>query len=357
MYGLRSLINVNNDTNIDALKYYEHRMSELIDENFNSESISTENSPSYHQYIVSLFNIIPAQYLSNNKNLLEKIKKAHQNTPWLADSKGVFFQIGDSEGNSKSSLDYKRIDADFYVDDMKCISKLFFESGYFISKVIDSKSKSHSEFIFYNTTGSYIHKHLDGNSFIFVYKDIELFADAGKHSYDYNEFNTYFRSLRAHNTVYPEGVSLKVDDLDLFNTRFLYNSFTNYYHLSSIVKYYEIFNHIREVSFFPNNKLLIKDKIDSNLDCDNVLNFLFGPEIKVVDLIYKGYILLQSGTTPLAKIILQKGFLSYEINVGLDNPYRGWMSKEYSKSQPVYFIEVIYPKSIEIINTEIILIK
>lgn len=356
IYGLRTLIYVDNDSNKEALVYCNRKFSELINASFNSEGVHTENSPFYHQYVTKLFRVIPTQLFADNEKLASIISDSTNFSAWLADENQQFFQIGDTESSSKKKLRLSKHTPDFNNKQIKTYSKIFFDSGYFVAKSFDDKGICKSEFVFYNTSDSIVHKHLDGNSFILRSNDLELFADAGKYTYDYGEFKKYFRSLNAHNCVYPENNDILLSELNLDETGFTSFEVNNHYQISSKVSYSDYFEHIRSLSYYPNSKIIIEDKIWNKNESNNILNFLFGIDIDIKNCSSEGYLLLGHKGVVIAKLIIPEGFISYKIHFGSNNPHKGWISKKYSTSDAVFGIEIIYPNKIKKLRTEITLL-
>lgn len=358
IYGLRTLIYVNNDSDSDseALAYCNRKFSELINTSFNSEGVHTENSPFYHQYVTKLFRVIPTQLFADNEKLASIITDSTNFSAWLADANQQFFQIGDTESSSKNKLRLNNYTSDFNIKQIKTYSKIFFDSGYFVAKSFDEKGICKSEFVFYNTSNSIVHKHLDGNSFILRCNDLELFADAGKYTYDYGEFKKYFRSLNAHNCVYPENNNILLSELNLEETSFTSFKIDGCYQISSKVSYSDYFEHIRNLAYYPNTKIVIEDEIKNKSESNNVLNFLFGIDIDVQDCGSEGHLLLGYKGIVIAKLAIPKDFISYRIHFGSKSPYKGWVSKKYSTSEAVFGIEIIYPNEIRKLKTEITLL-
>lgn len=356
IYGLRTLIYVNNDLDSEALTYCNRKFSELIDASFNDEGIHTENSPFYHQYVTKLFKVVPTQLFSDSEKLTAIISDSTHFSAWLADANQQFFQIGDTESSSKIKLLLSKYTPDFEDEQTKTYSKIFFNSGYFVAKSFNDKSLCQSELVFYNTSDSIVHKHLDGNSFIFRCNNVELFADAGKHTYDYGDFKKYFRSFNAHNCIYPENNDILLSELNLDRTGFTSFEVNGCYQISSKVSYGDYFEHVRKLSYYPNSKIIIEDEIQNKKESNNVLNFLFGIDIDIQDCCNDGYLLLGYKGVVMAKLTMPKDFISYKIHFGSKGPYKGWVSKKYSTSEAVFGIEIVYPNKIRKLKTEIVLL-
>ncbi|WP_367109624.1 heparinase II/III family protein [uncultured Psychrobacter sp.] len=356
IYGLRVLIYIDNDSDLAALAYCNKRFSELIDASFNNEKVHTENSPFYHQYVTKLFKVVPTQLFLNNEKLASIISDSTHFSAWLADVNQQFFQIGDTESSSKNKLHLSSYTPDFNNKQTKTYSKVFYDSGYFVAKSFDNKGLCRSEFVFYNTSDSIVHKHLDGNSFILRCNNVELFADAGKYTYDYGDFKKYFRSFNAHNCIYPENNDILLSELNLEKTSFTSFKIDDCYQISSKVSYSDYFEHIRNLSYYPNTKIVIEDEIQNKSESNNVLNFLFGIDIDVQDCCSEGYLLLGYRGIVMAKLAVPEDFISYKIYFGSKNPYKGWVSKKYSTSEAVFGIEITYPNKIKKLKTEITLL-
>ncbi len=355
IYGLRILLYVKNDTDKNSLDYCNKRFSELVDFSFNNEGIHTENSPFYHQYVIDLFRKVPRKFLRENKKISSIISDSIKFSAWLSDSNLHFFQIGDTEGYSRYSLMLDNIDIDFEINESKSISKIFFDSGYFTTKLYDKYDKCISELIFYNTSGSISHKHLDGNSFILIHNGIELFTDAGKYTYDHNKLRKYFLSFDAHNTVHLKDFEISLESLNLQKTGFQsFNKKQGVYKLNSLVSYDKYMEHEREITFKPTRSLEVVDRIYNN-EGSLVVNFLFGTDIEVIDLSYEGFIILEYKGRVVAKMSIQKDFISCKTHFGSEDPYKGWVSKQYSILKPTNSLQLVYSRNTNKVITQIVL--
>ncbi len=353
LYGLRALLYAKNDTDTVALSYFDEQFTNLFDFSFNSEGVHVENSPFYHQYVVNLFKAIPKEFLPNSKSKIDNIINDMEVPFWLSDSSNNFFQIGDTESVSKSSIKINRQVEDFKIDSLKSYSKVYYKSGYFINKIYNIDSICESEFIFYNTSDSLIHKHYDSNAFILMNKGVEIFSDGGKYIYDYSDLRKYFLSFEAHNTVYVKDLETSLENLNLQETGFKsFNKKEGVYKLTSLASYDNYMNHYRNIIYKPTKSLEVVDRIYNN-EGNIVVNFLFGTDIEAIDFSCEGFIVLQYKGRAVAKMYLQKNLISCKTYFGSENPYRGWISKKYLELKPTFSLQLIYSKDISEIITKI----
>jgi|26BtaG_2_1085354.scaffolds.fasta_scaffold01436_4 hypothetical protein len=353
LYGLRALLYARNDINKVALNYFDEEFNKLFDFSFNSEGVHVENSPFYHQYVANLFKAIPKEFLPSSNNKIDIIINNTDVSSWLSEYNNMFFQIGDTEGISKSSLEPNKQLEDFKIGDLKSYSKVYYKSGYFINKLFNVHGACESEFVFYNTSDSYIHKHFDSNSFILINRGIEIFSDGGKYIYDYSDLRNYFLSFDAHNTVFLKNKKTSLESLNLEKTSFQsFDKKDGSYRLTSLASYNGYMDHIREINYLPLKNLEIIDKA-YNYEGDLVINFLFGVGIEIVDCSVEGFMIVQYKGRVVAKILLQKNFLDYKVCFGLEDPYKGWISKQYSVIEPTNSLQLIYPKHTNKVVTQI----
>lgn len=353
LYGLRALLYAKNDIDTVALNYFDEEFNKLFNFSFNSEGVHVENSPFYHQYVANLFKAIPKEFLPSSNNKIDIIINDTEVSSWLSEYNNMFFQIGDTEGISKSSLEPKKQLEDFKIGDLKSYSKVYYKSGYFINKLFNVHGVCESEFIFYNTSDSYIHKHFDSNAFILINKGIEIFSDGGKYVYDYSDLRKYFLSFEAHNTVYIKELNTSLESLNLEKTGFQsFEKKEGVYKINSLASYDDYMAHNREIIYKPTRSLEVVDRVYNN-EGDLVVNFLFGTDIEVIDFSYEGFIILQNKGRAVAKMFLEKGFISCKTYFGSENPYRGWISRKYLELKPTTSLQLIYSKDIGGIITKI----
>lgn len=355
LYGLRALLYAKNDINTVALSYFEKQFNELFDFSFNSEGVHVENSPFYHQYVANLFKSIPKEFLPRSNNKISNIINDLEVASWLSDSNGSFFQIGDTEGISKSSLKTSRYSEDFKLGNLKSYSKVYYESGYFINKLCDIDGSCESEFIFYNTSSSHIHKHFDSNAFILINKGVEIFSDGGKYVYDYSDLRNYFLSFNAHNTVFLKNSKTSLESLNLKKTGFKrFDKIDQGYRLTSLASYDEYMDHIREIKYLPLKSLEIIDKA-YNIEEDLIVNFIFGADVEIIDFSSQDFMVVQYKGKVVAKILLQGGFIDCRVCFGSESPYEGWISKKYLELQPAFSLQLLYAMNTKEVTTNIIL--
>lgn len=352
IYGLRVLLKVKNDCKPDELEYCLAQFEKLINANFNEEYVGTENSPFYHQYNIDLYKRIPRSLFLDNKKFEEVITKGAAITPWFLDQLGNYYQIGDTEGGYKVGFSPEYYsDSKMVLGRKTILSKCFNDSGYFIAKILNSDNQVENEFVFYNTSDSYVHKHLDGNSFIYFYKGKEVFSDAGKYTYDHNELREYFTSHYGHNTVTLASTDFDIKDLELKKTGFRkFSEQDDRFEIRSEVVYKQ-FSHIRDITFKKDGDIEMLDQIQNRTGSNIILNFLFSRDItpKLKD----GEIFLYDKNNLIAKLSSDIDAIDILILKGQESPYRGWISKKYQTLDATFSLELRFPAGTKEVRTMI----
>lgn len=348
LYGLRMLLLLKGDNNVEILKYCNIELKKLFDFSFNEEYIHVENSPFYHYYVVNLFSILP-EILFDLKGLDKIVLNKKGFLYWFTDKNGCFYQIGDSHSqvnkvpfHSNFVNEFVNINGDFR-------SIFYKKSGYFVCK---DKLEDNSLFVSC-TSDTLIHKHVDNLSFTLWHQGKELISDGGVYSYNYSEIRDYCVSDKAHNVLSLKNRVFNINDIVLEDSGFLDLKLVDDKYVLMGKSSFKDFAYYREIIYNPLNKISIKDSIiKKGSDDKPTFNLNFSDKVELI--YYNGKFLVQIDGRIFAIISSVDPFETYEIFKGNTNPLRGWVSKRYNEIKEAFSLELVFSDDTSEVQIDII---
>ena len=175
------------------------RLSTQLRSSFDSEYVHLENSPAYADMVIDLVQrtgaYLQAQQDPLGQALLYDIERAQEFMRWAVKPDGMMAQIGDTPtAPPREAMDS--------LQPPPSGRRFFQQAGYYFYRSSGEKEKKQNTWTmlkagFSGTT----HKHADDTSFFLYSKGQDVFVDCGIYGYANDDFRTYFRSAKAHNTV------------------------------------------------------------------------------------------------------------------------------------------------------------
>jgi len=257
------------------------RIEKAFYRDFSDKGTHLENSPEYHNMVMTLF-INTEQFLKkNNLTLGEKFEKrlelAKNYFQYLAKPDKTLPLLGDSNSSVKFR-DVKKYDN--FIDT---------QAGIVIFQHLNENDSNLSLWIsFICGYGSKTHKHHDDLSFNLFWRGRDIFIDSGKYNYDKKDkYRSYVVSPLAHNTVTIEGLTYQLGsprnaEKNITITDFISNS--NYDLVKGKNMNYKGKEVYRTLIFLKPNVIVIFDKILSNSEVKGlqIFNLAVGAEITEV---------------------------------------------------------------------------
>lgn len=258
----------------------------LFDKAFDKNFVSTENSPFYHKYNIDLFLKIPREIFPSLHRKLQSIKNEGMPiTKWLTDSRGYFYQIGDTEGkgilltsNDIKDINGTKIEGLVYKD--------LGESGYQVVRSVPESNLNDDFFlVFRGISPSNVHRHCDALSIILGFRGREIISDSGKYTYEHSQDRDLIVSDNAHSTAGNFRKAYMPNHINSKHQALLpVRAFSDKIHLSgNVVKRNEFF-HNRNITIFSKSKLRIYDYASSPDGDLSEVRFLFSEDIISVDI-------------------------------------------------------------------------
>jgi predicted esterase YcpF (UPF0227 family) len=186
-------------------------MNGIFNTQFSSNLIHVENSPEYHQYVISIFDF----YFRTGwygEDITQKLQTAKVLNYWLVDTTSRNLCVGDSEPKrvtiSQGMIESAQSQADFTFDSgsEKYHGKIFPETGYLSLK----SSKPNGNMLFSLSAFQNIgHRQADDLSFVLFDSGTWRFEDAGKYTYQ-SDLRKYIDRSQQHNSLIIDDQSYPV---------------------------------------------------------------------------------------------------------------------------------------------------
>lgn len=196
----------------DGISFAEQMLKERLETSFDEFGFCTENSAFYHDYNISLYRSIDRALFPNLAEPLKRtIEKAEAISPWLTDPSGNYFPFGDTEGRGQvltATNAWVQNEATQVLD--------LSASGYQVVRTHpDVPEEAATALAFIGTNKTPTHSHADELSFMLYHRGELLITDAGKYTYDLDDWRRFFISDVAHNTAGLEGRHFYPEETEL----------------------------------------------------------------------------------------------------------------------------------------------
>lgn len=353
MIGLKTLAIASGMGLPEEVTYADSVMARLLEAQFDSNGINTEDSPFYHGYNLSILRSIDRRLFSNLAGIIDRIiSKGDSVIGWLTSPDGEYYRIGDTEGAPTSRIDPDSPDFHVTINNSKYGIKDYGASGYQVINSSTSSSGDGFSFVFHCPIGR-VHGHADQLSFILYYKGCELFSDAGKYSYDLGEERSYFLSDTAHNTlglaevsIMPERVFDAAKKLSPVTVR------GDVVLLTGEIDIRDTFSHERQIKIVPGQSIDIIDIVSNKTDREIEVRFLFGPDVNLVE--KDGVVRMSNSSVLLGMLEVDCGATILVHSKEIEP--KAWVSRRYREKNPVDSLCIRYPSDTRTIYTRISLL-
>ena len=319
-------------------------MGSIFQTQFSPELMHVENSPEYHQYVISIFD---AYFRTGwyGRDINSKLTKAKTLNYWLIDSNGRNLCIGDSEPK-KITLSDEQIteavngaDFSFQNDNEIYHVKEFKTTGYLCVKALSPGKNLFFSLSAFTNIG---HRQADDLSFILFDSGYWRFEDPGKYTYQRDK-RKYIDRTYQHNSLVVDDQSYSVKSDGQYPscrkiTRFL--SEHDIFHTSMNWNPLDSVNHDRHIFYMPNNFMVVVDRLESETRHKYAQWFQIGNDFSehtregntvIFESPGNGFFEIEFISNPDGSSI-QAFQGNHDIPVG-------WISKKYQEIQPNLAIE------------------
>ena len=194
-------------------------MNTIFECQFSSNLMHVENSPEYHQFVISIFDI----YFRTNwygEDISQKLSSAKIHNYWLVDTENKYICVGDTEPkplNITENVKQKAIQSSdflFNKDEVLYHVKTFDITGYLCLKASIPGGN-----VFFSLSGfaSIGHRQADDLSFVLYDQHKWRFDDPGKYTYQMDK-RKYINRSHQHNCLTIDGKSHSTKSDDMYES-------------------------------------------------------------------------------------------------------------------------------------------
>lgn len=259
---------------IQAQRYAQKVMLELVDLQFNDEGVHLEHSPHYHQWMITELQTIADSGWIDLK-IDRRLQKARSVSGWLVEPTGCPVRVGDTASFSRWPLAVNAAPADNEANGLQ--SKWFRKGGYAIGRT------SSGQVFFQGSYHSKAHKHADDMHFDWFDLGRRILVDSGANGYKGGDERAYFLSSAAHNSIVVDDQSHPRDGTDAYGSCIqMAHAYDNCWYLKAFINHRSMaWTHSRELHWTPGKCLLIDDYLESTSGLRTYAQwFHFAPEFR-----------------------------------------------------------------------------
>jgi hypothetical protein len=329
-------------------------MTKIFESQFSSNQMHIENSPEYHQFVLSIFDI----YFRTNwygKNITKKLSTAKIHNYWLSDTENRYFCIGDSEPkliNISEDLKRRAIDDsdfNFTLGSETYHVKAFDETGYLCLKSSQVKGNVFFSLSAFPSIG---HRQADDLSFVLFDQGKWRFDDPGKYTYQRDK-RKYINRSHQHNCLTIDGKSHPLSSKDMYSScreQIVYHEELKTFQTSMRWMPQDGVEHHRHCYYSPNEFFVLIDHVNSEKKHDYSQWFQIGQSYEKFTQ-EESTILFDTEDLDFFQIDLFCTDLESGIRTYFGDHHKpvGWISKKYTTLIPNLAIEhSVCSKSAEI---------
>jgi hypothetical protein len=353
MAGLAGLAAVANDPS--SVTYAEKQLLILAGAAFDSNGLTTENSPFYHDYNIALLRQLLSVVPDGIRGTLTGIlSRASGLSPWLTDPEGTYWPIGDTEGSGitmkRQHVQSHQVYGDYVALDLK-------DSGLqVIRSHPDTPRAQASCLVFHGTHKALNHSHCDQLSFLFYSNGFHIFTDSGKFTYEYNDWRRYFLSDRAHNTVGLAGVGIEPSAADLHAIEFTpltaeeSKASRRFIMSGKLQRPSYALQWSRRLEWTPNSSIVIHDTTRNSTPHALEQRFHLGPLVSAE--LCDGSVWIKCADVATHHLSIEPPPQTLDLVSGIKNDLpQGWLSNKYNTKQPALTIVASHPPETQQITT------
>jgi Heparinase II/III-like protein/Heparinase II/III N-terminus len=202
--------------------FIESKLDEVLRDQFTESGMHRENSPGYHFFVTDTLARVAPLLEAFAPKVATIVQRAESNKKWLVHPDGTTVQLGDSSADDRHLIfphGNPRCRAiRSYPDAPNCyLVQHFDDVGYAIVRS-DWAILAQDASMLFVRGGFFERTHRDADDFSFEWfeRGRRILSDSGKYGYTRDEWNEYFDSTRAHNTVEVGGENYSIRNGDTY---------------------------------------------------------------------------------------------------------------------------------------------
>lgn len=319
----------------EAAEFALTQFRQIMDEQFTTEGVHTENSPDYHFYTQNmLLRSKVSRHLGDPFNGQADLVKSIN--PWLVFPTGEVARVGDSAAHSNPLA--TEVDCT-----MDCAGKTYAvkdltKSGYAVIRSMPSGPQPSMLFV----TGmahTEAHKHSDELSFELFEEGRFVFVDTGKYGYKGGPMREHVISADAHNTVCLRDRRLFPDTIELSGSLLQpVEVIGDAFAIAGSLNRPSLFEQRRTFLYAPGSFLKIVDDLVAQEEREFVSSLHLAPDI--VSYHRKDGFDAVVGDSLMSVDLIAKNF-ELEIKRGQQEPLLGWHCRGYLDMVPTTVVRAI----------------
>ena len=316
------------DVEEDVIK----KMKTIFSSQFSKELMHVENSPEYHQFVISIFS---AYFRTGwyGESVAKQLSEAEVLNYWLLDTHDQYICVGDTEPK-KLHLHDKVVQNAISNSDLTFTSsnqifdvKAFESTGYLTCKSRDSGGDLLFSLSAFVNIG---HRQADDLSFVLYDSGYWRFVDPGKYTYQ-RDLRKYIDKTWQHNSLVINGNSYSVSSDSMYEScreNYTFDDVKGVFETTLSKDLGNQIKHERKIFYSPRRFIVIQDVVSSNTLNNIAQWFQVGPEYEKYDIENnsvsfenpKSYFEIEFFSSRESNVIVHKG--NHELPVG-------WYSQKY----------------------------
>ena len=338
----------------------EPQLRAMLQTQFDRHGIHTENSPSYHLFIMRTFRKLRlALYPSLAEPHATLLSLAAEAAPWFTLPDGGIAPIGDSSGPGVPFPAGAHFAQTAQArDGSPVVWRDMSASGYAVVRTAPDVPAQRAGMLIVHGTGiAASHGHADQLGFCLTARGRRLFVDAGKYAYSTDAWRAYFVSDAAHNVVGLDGHAFGPADTQRKGSALgpLHAAPDGSFSIDGEIARGKAFVHRRRFLYRPGLSLTLIDSVRKPDASCAVSRLLLDPELRA-EAGPQGQALIYAGDTPVARVRSSVARASLEIVRGQESPPLGWVSPSYLRRVPATALAWTFPREVTEFSLDIVLL-
>ena len=258
------------------------KMTKIFSSQFSNELMHVENSPEYHQFVITIFS---AYFRTGwyGESVSKQLSEAKVLNYWLLDTNGQYVCVGDTEPKKLQLEDnvvekaINNSDFSFSLSDQIFDVKAFESTGYLTCKSRDGGGDLLFSLSAFVNIG---HRQADDLSFVLHDSGYWRFVDPGKYTYQ-RDLRKYIDKTWQHNSVVVNGNSYSVKSNSMYEScreNYTFDDNKGVFETTLNRGLENEINHKRKIFYSPKRFLVVQDIITSNTVNEFAQWFQIGPE-------------------------------------------------------------------------------
>jgi hypothetical protein len=253
--------------------FIERELDAVLENQFAESGIHRENSPGYHFFIAEVLATVTPLIEEFVPDLGAVIQRAENMKPWLVHPDKTTVLLGDSTGTRRKHVIFPAGNPlcrgiRSYREAPDCyLAQRFDDVGYVIIRSDWAIPARNASMLF--VRGGFFertHRDADDLSFEWFERGRKLLSDSGLYALTRDEWEDYFNSTRAHNTVEVDGEDYSRREEDAYGSAVeLIERRPEEVAMALQVHHEELaFGHRREIHYRPGQRLTLIDAVQSD---------------------------------------------------------------------------------------------